>query len=94
MKNDLWSEVRAASASRMHSATLLRNCTKLSKRGPIPYIWGLPGLFARRMCLDPRLRAAEWPSPCPRLDEELVQHLLEGFFSRLICRRHRVKIDR
>jgi hypothetical protein len=40
MKNDLCSEVRAASANRMHSATLLRNCTKLSKRASISLYMG------------------------------------------------------
>jgi ethanolamine ammonia-lyase large subunit len=68
MKKDLCSEVRAASANRMHSATLLRNCAKLSKRASIPYIWGLPGLFARRMYPDPRLKAARMAIALPKAD--------------------------
>jgi hypothetical protein len=46
MKKDLCSEVRAASANRMHSATLLRNCTKLSKRASISLHMGT----ARALC--------------------------------------------
>ena len=50
MKKDLCSEVRAASANRMHSAALLRNWFKLGKFASISiYIWGHAELFARRM---------------------------------------------
>jgi hypothetical protein len=31
----------------MHSAALLRNCSKLGKSASIRYIWGLAELFAR-----------------------------------------------
>jgi hypothetical protein len=43
-----------------------------------------PGLLARQMNAF----------VVGRLDKELIQHLLEGFFSRPIGRRHGVKIDR
>src|SRR5229473_173869 len=45
MKKDLCSEVRAASANRMHSAALLRNWSKLGKFAPTSIHMGTDRAF-------------------------------------------------
>src|SRR5713226_8582302 len=63
IKNDLCSEVRAASANRMHSAALLRNWTKLSKCASISVHMGTDRALCPRMILDPSAEEARTNGP-------------------------------
>jgi hypothetical protein len=67
IKKDRCSEVRAASANRMHSVALLRTWTNVSRRGSILHIWGLTEVFARRMILDPEHSLSVSHNPCPSI---------------------------
>src|SRR5712691_13461348 len=58
IKNDLCTELRAASANRMHSAALLRNWTKLSKCASISVHMGTDRALCPRMILDPSAEEA------------------------------------
>jgi hypothetical protein len=62
MKKDLCSEVRAASANRMHSAALLRNWSKLGKSASISIHMGTDRAFCPKNDCQIKLGqfAANW----------------------------------
>jgi hypothetical protein len=59
MKNDLCAGVRAASANRMHSAALLRNCSKLGRCASISILY----CFGDVKVWSSRMAGLAWSAP-------------------------------
>jgi hypothetical protein len=63
MKNDLCAGVRAASANRMHSAALLRNCSKLGRCASISILY----CFGDVKVWSSRMAGLAWSVPVSRV---------------------------